>query len=195
MLSARFGHALDKPLAPVARHIPLSPNAITVLGFLATAVAAVVIAYNPLAGGIMVLVGGFFDMLDGVIARNNGKQTRFGAFLDSTLDRYSDACILIGMAVYCYRFQMPEGALIAVVSIVGALAVSYTRARAEGIGLSCTVGIMERPERIVVLAAGCITGFVVPSLIVVCVLSHVTAIQRILHVRNLLRGTSDSHNP
>jgi phosphatidylglycerophosphate synthase len=192
VLSAWFSHALDKPLAPVARHIPLSPNAISVSGFLITVVAAFVIYSNPLVGGILVLVGGFFDMLDGVIARNNGKRTRFGAFLDSTLDRYSDSSILIGMAAYCYRMQLPEGALLAVLGIVGSLLVSYTRARAEGLGLSCTVGVMERPERIVALAAGCITGLILPSLVIVCLLSHITAIQRILHVRKLLRNDQQS---
>ncbi|MGO9953995.1 MAG: CDP-alcohol phosphatidyltransferase family protein [Dissulfurispiraceae bacterium] len=186
MLSAWFGHLFDSSLAPLAKRIPLDPNVITVAGLAVTAVAAAVIPTNLIAGGIIILVGGALDILDGLIARTNGKNTRFGAFLDSTLDRYADAMLFIGVLWYFYNLGSPTGAVLSVGSLVGSLVVSYARARAEGLGIECKVGILERPERVILLAFGCISGLLFPVIILICVLSHFTAIQRIIHVRKQL---------
>ena len=188
MLSAWFGHFFDKPLAPLAKRIPFDPNVITIAGLLVTAVAAVVIPVNLVAGGLMILAGGAFDMLDGLIARINGKRTKFGAFLDSTLDRYADSMLFIGVSWYFYNSGNIMGALLSVGGLVGSLVISYARARAEGLGIDCKVGILERPERVILLAFGCISGLLFLVIILIFLLSHFTVMQRIVHVRKQLRS-------
>lgn len=182
MISAKLGHFLDKPLAPIAKRISISPNILTILGFLITVAAVIAIPFNLMAGGLLILIGGFFDMLDGIVARTNGKNTKFGALLDSTLDRYSDSFIFIAIAWYFFERNDLAGIVFTTGSLVGALMISYVRARAEGIGIECNVGMMERPERVVLLAFGCITGWLFYVIIALFFLSHITAIQRILHV-------------
>lgn len=182
MLSGKLGHFLDKPLEPVAKRIPFSPNAISLTGFFITSLAALAIPYNLAAGGFLILLGGAFDLLDGVVARTNGKSSRFGAFLDSTLDRYSDSFILLGIA--WYFFDKGNIALVWFTAgvLVGSLLISYVRARAEGIGIECSIGVIERPERVVLLAAGCITGLLSYVIVILFFLSHITVIQRVVHV-------------
>ncbi|HWR90161.1 MAG TPA: CDP-alcohol phosphatidyltransferase family protein [Dissulfurispiraceae bacterium] len=182
MLSAKLGHFLDKPLAPIARKIPLSPNVISVIGFVITLAASVVLPFHIMAGGLLILLGGLFDILDGIVARINEQRTKFGAFLDSTLDRYSDSCIFIALAWYFFRMQDQAGLILTLGCLVGALLISYVRARAEGLGISCHVGLMERPERVVLIAAGCMSGWIIPVLVILLVLSHLTVIHRIFHV-------------
>lgn len=191
MISAKLGHFLDKPLAPIAKKISISPNILTILGFLITAAAAVSIPFTPLTGGLLMLLGGFFDMLDGIVARTNGKSTKFGALLDSTLDRYSDSLIFIAVAWYFFDMDNLAGVIFTAGSLVGALLISYVRARAEGIGVTCNIGLMERPERVVLLAFGCITGWLFPVIVALFFFSHATVIQRILHVYKMTR----THNP
>jgi phosphatidylglycerophosphate synthase len=182
VISAKLGHLFDKPLAPLAKRISISPNALSVAGFFLTAAAAGVIPLHLGAGGVLILVGGFFDMLDGVVARTNGKRSTFGAFLDSTLDRYSDSLLFLAAAWYFFDRNYLPGVLITIGSLVGALLISYVRARAEGLGIPCHVGLMERPERVVLLSAGCLTGWLFQTMIILFVLSHITVIQRIAHV-------------
>lgn len=190
MLSAWFGHFLDKPLAPLAKRVPFGPNAITVAGFFVTAAAAASIPTHPVIGGLLILFGGAFDMLDGMVARAHGKRTKFGAFLDSTLDRYSDSLLLIGVSWYFYREGSIAGALLTIGGLVGSLMISYARARAEGLGTDCKVGLLERSERVILLAFGCITGLLMPVIIIIFFLSHFTVLQRIVHVYRQLRKES-----
>lgn len=186
MISARLGHLLDKPLAPVAKRIPLNPNVLTVVGFAITTVAALCIPFNLRTGGALILLGGLFDMLDGIVARTNGKDTKFGALLDSTLDRYSDSFLFLAIAWYFFEKNDLAGVLLTIGSLVGALLVSYVRARAEGLGVECQVGLIERPERVVLLALGCLTGWLLPVIAVVFILGHVTVLQRIFHVHKMI---------
>jgi len=188
LISARFGHFLDKPLEPIAKKISVSPNILTVIGFLVTTAAAISIPFNIIIGGVLIILGGIFDMLDGIVARTNGKATQFGALLDSTLDRYSDSFIFIGIAWHFFDINNLAGVLFTAGSLVGALLISYVRARAEGIGIECSVGLMERPERIVLLAVGCITGWLLYIMIALFFFSHATAIQRIIHVYKMTRN-------
>ena len=181
MLSARLGHFLDAPLGPIAKRIPFSPNALTVIGFLITVIAAFVIPYNVRLGGVFILIGGAFDMLDGMVARAKGKTSKFGAFLDSVLDRYSDAFIFLSLSYYLAANGDHTGSFVSLGVLVGAFLISYARARAEGLGESCHTGIMERPERIILLVFATITGCVMPVLWVMLVFTHVTAAQRIFH--------------
>jgi phosphatidylglycerophosphate synthase len=187
VLGAKLGHFLDKPLAPLARLIPLSPNIITLVGFAVTIAAAASIPFNLLIGGLLILLGGFFDMLDGIVARINEKKSRFGAFLDSTLDRYSDSFIFIAIAWLFYEQGNAAGSLFAVGGLAGALIISYAKARAEGLGIGCDTGIMERPERILLLALGCITGWLYYTVVLLFFLNHATALQRIIHVYRMSR--------
>ncbi len=95
MIGAKLGHFLDDTLSPILKRIRIHPNIFTITGFIITAIAALVIPYNIKLGGLLILIGGLFDMLDGVSARVNNKVTKFGAFLDSVLDRYSDAFLFL----------------------------------------------------------------------------------------------------
>lgn len=182
MLSEKFGHALDKPLQNLAGKIPFSPNTITVAGFLITVLSAYVLSFDLFFGGIIVLAGGFFDMLDGIIARTNNKTTRFGAFLDSFLDRVSDALIFLGIAWYFNTTDNKTGVILCLTVLVGSFLISYARARAEGLSAKCTVGIIERPERIILISFGLIIGFIMPALWILLVLTWFTVIQRIYYV-------------
>lgn len=164
-----------------------SPNAITLIGLALNGIVALVVASGYLfVGGVLLIVVGLFDTLDGALARVTNRKTQFGAFLDSTTDRYAEAVVLLGLTI-----AYPESTAIVVlayVTIVGSLLVSYTRARAEGLGLRCEVGMLARPERVVLLALGLVTGYVLPSLIVLAIFTNVTAVQRILHVYRLTGG-------
>ena len=186
MLSAKLGHFLDTPLRSVAERIPFSPNSLTIIGFLITVLAAFIIPYNIRLGGIVILIGGLFDMFDGIVARTRGKTTRFGAFLDSVLDRYSDAFLFLASAWYLAEKGNHTGAFLSLGTLIGAFLISYTRARAEGLGESCHTGIMERPERIILLIFATLTGWIMPVLWIMLVLTHITVIQRIYHVWRLM---------
>jgi phosphatidylglycerophosphate synthase len=188
MLSVKFGHSFDAPLGPIVKKIPLSPNTLTITGFLVTVAAAFVIPQNLRLGGFLIFIGGVFDLLDGISARTNGKTTKFGAFLDSLLDRYSDAFIFLSLS-YCLAAKGNHmGAFISLGTLVGAFLISYARARAEGLGESCHTGIMERPERIILLIFATVTGWIVPVLWGMLVLTHITVLQRLFYVWKLTRG-------
>jgi phosphatidylglycerophosphate synthase len=187
MLSAKLGHFLDSPLSPIVKRIPLGPDTLTIIGFLITVIAALVIPFNIKLGGILILIGGMFDMLDGIAARTGGKTTRFGAFLDSVLDRYSDAFLFLSIAWYLAEKGNHTGTFLSLGTLVGAFLISYARARAEGLGESCHTGIMERPERIVLLAFATITGWLLPVLWIMLILTHITVVQRIYYVWKLMR--------
>jgi CDP-diacylglycerol--glycerol-3-phosphate 3-phosphatidyltransferase len=165
----------------------LTPNALTWLGFiLALGAAALIITGYPLAAGIVVLVAGFFDILDGALARYIKRVTPFGAVLDATLDRLSEAVILLAiLAVYAIQ-QSLAGVLLAGAALIGSQLVSYIRARAEAQGLECRVGIFTRAERVVVLALGLLLSYFTPALIIalaiIVVFSFVTVIQRLVYV-------------
>jgi phosphatidylglycerophosphate synthase len=182
MLSARLGHSLDAPLSFIAKRIPFSPNTLTVTGFVITVIAAFVIPYNIRLGGIFIMIGGIFDMLDGIVARTSGKTTKFGAFLDSVLDRYSDSFLFLSIGWYLAAHGDHTGSFLSLGTMLGALLISYTRARAEGLGQDCHTGLMERPERIILLIFATVIGWLVPILWVMLVLTHATVIQRMYYV-------------
>ncbi|MCL4475264.1 MAG: CDP-alcohol phosphatidyltransferase family protein [Nitrospirae bacterium] len=178
MLSARLGHFLDKPLTPVVRKFTFNPNILTVAGFVITTIAAFIIPANPRLGGLLILLGGLCDMCDGILARVNSRATSFGAFLDSLLDRYSDAFLFLSIAWYLAGKGDHTGAFLSIGTMVGALLVSYARARGEGLGINSHVGIMERPERIILLIVAALTGWFTSVLWVMFVLTHITVAQR-----------------
>ncbi len=182
MFGAKLGHFLDGPLENLAKKIPFHPNTLTITGFFVTVVASLALVSNLLVGGILVLVGGLFDMLDGIVARVNGKRSKFGAFLDSVLDRVSDALILLAVGWNLFNRGNLPGFALTIFTLVGAFLISYTRARAEGLGENCAQGLMERPERIILLSVGAVTGMIIPVLWVMAFLTQFTVFQRIYHV-------------
>ena len=187
MLS-KYGRGwIAAPLNQIAQWLEqtgISPNALTLIGFALTlAVAGVLATGQLLLGGVFLIFAALFDTLDGALARLTGKVTIFGAFFDSTMDRYSEAVTLSAL-VYYYSFQ-PDGrvaVLLLVATLVGSLMVSYTRARAEGLDIECKEGFFQRTERIVVLIFGLVTGWMLPVLAVLALLTNVTAVQRIVSV-------------
>lgn len=164
----------------------ITPNMLTVVGLaLNVAVAAVLAAGYLTAGGALLLVAGAFDMLDGALAKATNQTTLFGAFLDSTLDRYSEIVVFFGLLLYLQATGQTLEAGLVYAAAVGSLLVSYARARAEALGFDCEVGVLARPERIIVLAAGLLLGYPAVALWVLAVMTNVTAVQRILHVWRL----------
>ena len=188
MLSKKYGNVFDKPLGKIALKIPVSPNALSVIGFIITLFACYRLSFDLLTGGIFILVGALFDVLDGVVARAQNKMTRFGAFLDSVLDRYSDAFILLALAYNLKNDSHMVGVILSLGTLLGAFLISYSRARAEGIGEECKNGLMERPERIILISLGALTGLIIPVLWILLVLTHFTVIQRIHHVWHATSG-------
>jgi len=187
MISEKLGHALDKPFGGLAGKIRFSPNSITITGFLLTLIAGPVLAYDLRLGAFCMVPGTLLDMLDGLVARVQGKATPYGAFLDSVLDRYSDAAILLAIAVNLWQGAELLGVVLCGVSLVGSFIISYARARAEGLGVDCKHGLMERPDRLLVLFIGAVSGYMVMALAVLSVLTHMTVLQRILHTRRQLK--------
>ncbi len=178
--------ALAEAVARAVAWTGVSPTQLTLLGFALNVGVAVVLAAGLLPlGGALSLLAGAFDTLDGALARVAKRSTTFGAFLDSTVDRYAEATLLLGLLIDATRRGDLLVSAASYIVIVGSLMVSYTRARAEGLGLKCEVGIAPRPERVIILALGLILGLELPALILLAVLTNVTAIQRILHVRAL----------
>jgi CDP-diacylglycerol--glycerol-3-phosphate 3-phosphatidyltransferase len=170
----------------------LTPNAISLTGFALCLVAAVLVWQDRyLLGGIAFAVGSICDTLDGRYARASGKGTPFGAFLDSTLDRVEEGVVLAAVAAN-FAEARDEGAVAAVVvAVLASLMVSYTRARAEALGVECKVGIASRAVRVVILAVGLVFAeqeLLEPAVYVLAGLSVITVGQRIWHVRSALRN-------
>jgi len=166
----------------------ISPNSITILGFLLSCVVAWVLATGHLfLGGFLTLLAGAFDMLDGAVARITGKSSRFGALLDSTVDRFSEGVLFIGLLAYYVERGSYQEVILVGAAMVGSFMTSYVRARAEGLGLKCEVGIFTRPERVILLAIGLISNQMLVILWILAVLSNLIAVQRLLYVRRQLR--------
>ena len=180
--------ALAEYPARLLDRLGATPNMVTVAGFLGNCAVGLLLARgHQRLGGVLVLLVNAFDMLDGALARLQNRKTAFGGFLDSTLDRYSEAALLGGIAWDAQRRGRPGVAGLAVLSLVGSLMVSYARARAEGLGLSAEVGVLARPERIGLLGAALLLRRTPPALALMALLTNLTTLQRILHVRRLTR--------
>lgn len=175
---------------PVARLVAwlqgtgITPNALTYTGFILTLLTAFVLAAGYFRiGALLLFVASIFDMLDGALARATTQSSPFGAFLDSTLDRYSESLTFLALAVYYSRDASTRTEVVLIfVIIIGSLMVSYTRARAEALNIECKVGIMQRPERVVLLIFGLLIGWVQPILWIMAVLTNFSALQRIYEV-------------
>ncbi len=179
---------LIKPLARVLSAMRVRPDALTATGwaFSVGAAALFALGYTRTAGAVM-LFAGLFDALDGAVARESGRMSAFGAFLDSTLDRLSESAIFVGVIFFYASSSKPYEALLAGVAMAFSLMTSYTRARAEGLGIKCEVGLLERAGRVVILSLFSLVDLLIAGVGLVAVGALVTTTQRILHVRRLTR--------
>ena len=172
------------PLVRLLSTLRIRPDTLTVLGWALSLCSAVLfgLGYVRIAGLVM-LLGGLFDALDGAVARESNRMSAFGAFLDSTLDRLSEAAIFVGIVFFYAAAARPFEALLAGVAMTFSLLTSYARARAEGLGIECKVGLLERAGRVVILSVFSVAGLLTVGLCLVAAGALVTTAQRILHVR------------
>jgi CDP-diacylglycerol--glycerol-3-phosphate 3-phosphatidyltransferase len=192
--------ATTKPVSEWLIRAGVTPNAITTAGAVVVVLSAVAFGLGWIRiGGALLLGSGILDTLDGQVARTGGKSTKFGAFYDSTLDRVGDGATFIGIATYLLtapgvRFRV-VGVVLAMVAVLSSLLVSYARARAEGLGLDCKVGLVQRAERILLIGAPAVlvgagpAGSVLLAAVALLALgSTVTVVQRFLYVRRVTNG-------
>ena len=207
VIESEYYGLLERHFIPLLIQLKLKPNHVTFMGFVSSLLAGVSFAYYPFFGGLFTLLTGLFDTLDGSLARTLGQNKKYGAFLDSVLDRYTELIIYLGIWCYFYRqgTATPLISLTMLLILFGSLMVSYTRARAEGLGVRCLAGIFQRGERIVLvgfagivnpfgnLFAGLSKGQWLQDIVLVVVLlilaagTNLTAFWRFLHVLNSLR--------
>jgi len=206
-IETRYYGFLDRNIVPWLIRWRLKPDHVSILGLAASALAGISFAYSPFLGGFFTLLAGLLDTLDGTLARALEESRKFGAFLDSVLDRYAELIIFLGIWCYFYRHEtkLAFASLTILLILFGSLMVSYTRARAEGLGERCLVGMFQRGERIILLGlAGMMNPFsnwaigasggrwtqdslLVAALLIMAVGTNLTAIKRFLHVLNNLR--------
>jgi phosphatidylinositol phosphate synthase len=205
-----------QPLARALARTGVSPDVLTLAGLGLTGVGALEISHGRFTiGALWAIAGSLLDALDGPVARERGKETRFGAFLDSTVDRISDTLLLLGVSAYYFYLPVLTASTVSSVleskylgnepvndwlvglsgllALAGAYMVSYTRARAEGLGLECKVGWFERPERLIVLLGAALFGVGVWmefALLFLAIMSWITVVQRVLYVRRRLADPS-----
>lgn len=179
---------VTQPIVRILAKTPLTPNALTWAGFLLTVGAAVLIVTGHLiAAGATVIVAGLFDMLDGALARTTGQASKFGAILDSTLDRMSEAVLMLGLLAMFARNGQAWESFLAGVTLLGSFMVSYIRARMEGMGIECRAGFFTRPERVIILVLGLLLSGVPYALVIalalIAFLSLISAGERLVYAR------------
>ena len=183
--------------------IGFTPNLVTTIGFVLNIAATIMLLYaagemtgsTSIVGwsGAVILFAGLFDMMDGRLARIGNMSSKFGALWDSTLDRYSELFTLFGIAMYLILNSWVTGGVLTFLAMVGSVMVSYVRARAEGLGIECKVGLMQRPERVVLTSLGAILcgifdnlWFLVVPIVIIAILANITAFWRICHCYKVL---------
>ena len=192
MLTERIGEAFTRPLSGLVRAFAhVSPNVLTIVGLALNGVACALFALSGgkdyarpdllRLGGVVTLAAAVFDMLDGRVARLRGRESSFGAYLDSTMDRYSEMVLYMGLLVLYARVDRTPLMVLCWVAAFGSFMTSYARARAESLIPRCPVGVVERPERIVLLVLGALTNHMIAVLWVIAVLSNLTALQRVVY--------------
>jgi CDP-diacylglycerol--glycerol-3-phosphate 3-phosphatidyltransferase len=193
MRSVKVGfRGFVQPLAVALARAGIQANWLTYLGFVLNVLVAVLVAQGYLSvGGAVFLIVNALDFLDGAVARAAGTAGAFGAFLDSVLDRYSEAVVFVGLIVWYSRTDDTFAVIVTALALAGSFMVSYCRARAEGLGLDCEVGLLQRPERIVVLGIGLMLSeythpmVLVAVLVALALLTNFTTLQRMRHVARL----------
>lgn len=189
--SSSFKESFRQLLQPLARRLTamrVRPDTLTHAGWTLAVVSAVIFGLGrvQIAGAVMLLAG-LFDALDGAVARESNRMSDFGAFLDSTMDRLSESAIFVGILFFYASTGYPYGALISGIAMTFSLLTSYSRARAEGLGLRCEVGLLERAGRVLILSLCAIAGFLMVGVSLVAAGALVTTTQRIIHVHRATR--------
>lgn len=186
---------LERPVTGVLAKMGVSPNMVTLTGLLGAGVSAWLISEGKLwEGGVVMLLAGVLDLFDGSLARSTGKESPFGALLDSVVDRVSEIVVLLGLLIHYARNDSLEGTVLVYLAVGGSVMVSYLRARSEGLGIDCKVGIMTRPERVAALGAGMIISCLFPAVMlvvlgIIAALTTLTTAQRLIHTgRSLSAG-------
>ncbi len=179
-----LGYRITGPIVGVLSRSRISPNILTLTNLALNIVAAWVIASGHFVlGGVLILVSGLFDLLDGALARFTGRVTRFGGVLDSTVDRISEAATLCGLLMWYAAQQDATLEMVLVLAVlIGSFLVSYIRARAEGLGWQCQVGLFTRAERVIVLAVGLLLGQIPIALCILVTFVSITVIQRLVYL-------------
>jgi CDP-diacylglycerol--glycerol-3-phosphate 3-phosphatidyltransferase len=192
MIGNKVGRRLDPWLYTVLSKIfgtRGNPNSFTIMGFFATLIASVFIIKELwVAAGLMIILSGLLDLFDGVLARKLERVTLFGGFLDSVLDRYSDLFLLLALLIYYLRKGVPGLVVLTSVVSIGTILIPYVRAKAESLQVPCSVGLMERAERIILLSAGTLFQWMEPILWILAILTHFTVIHRIYYVWEKMRS-------
>jgi CDP-diacylglycerol---glycerol-3-phosphate 3-phosphatidyltransferase len=200
VISERIGNMIRGQILGMGRflaNLGLTANMLTVIGLVLNGIVAIVIGSgHEVIGGFLLLVASAFDMLDGAVARATGTTSKFGGFLDSTLDRYSEAVVYLGVLVLMLDSDDAKtGAILVLISATGALLISYARARAEAAGYSASVGLVARPERVILLGLCLIFGKPLWALWILAIATHLTAATRIVHVWRLSTQEQQSSAP
>jgi CDP-diacylglycerol---glycerol-3-phosphate 3-phosphatidyltransferase len=183
-----IGVSANRIIRLIVRGLALSkinPNVLTFLGLVINMMAATFLAVgNFRIAGCVIIFAGLFDMVDGRVARETNRVTRFGAFFDSVLDRYSDIALLVGLLVYYGTINRPSYVVLTAIVMAASVMISYTRSRAENFIPTCKVGFLERPERIVLLIIGALFDRMAPVLWVIAVLGNLTVVHRMVFTYN-----------
>jgi CDP-diacylglycerol--glycerol-3-phosphate 3-phosphatidyltransferase len=196
IIKERFRSLFD-PLVGMLDSLGVTPMAVSLAGLSLSIIGALFTAAGRLAaGGVILVVASLCDTLDGSLARMSGTVTQFGAFFDSTGDRISEFAYFAALAFYYSHRDAGLMTFLTLTALAGSFLTSYARARAEGLGLDCTVGILERPERIVLLIAGLLIGgrILDSAVVLLAIFSIYTFIQRVLHVRNITSSARTSES-
>lgn len=205
MISEAIGAGGKRVIDAIVRGLArsrINPNALTFTGLLINIGCGVLYGYGRFfTAGLLMILANLFDMLDGQVARSRGRVTRFGAFFDSVIDRYSDVIVYVGIMVFYARDTAAHSTLLVALTglaLVGSVMISYSRARAESLDIACKVGFLERPERVVLLIVGSLTEFgaagnpflhKMPQVLwVLAVLSHWTVVHRVYHTWREMRA-------
>ncbi|MGA2463650.1 MAG: CDP-alcohol phosphatidyltransferase family protein [Thermodesulfobacteriota bacterium] len=192
MIGNEIGHRLDPYIYNLFKKIfgeHSNPNLFTLIGFFSTLFASFLILKEFwILAGLFIILSGIFDLIDGVVARKLGKVTVYGGFLDSVLDRYSDLLLLLSLLIYYLKKGDPVLVILTSFVSIGTALIPYVRARAEAANVPCNIGLMERAERIILLSAGVLFGWMEMMLWVLAILTHFTVIQRIYYVWKKLRS-------
>ena len=185
---------VERPVARALAKLGVSPNMVTFAGLVGAGISAWLISEGMLwIGGVVMLFAGILDLFDGALARSTGQDSAFGALLDSVIDRVSEIVVLLGLLIHYARGDSLEGTVLVYLAVGGSVMVSYLRARSEGLGIDCKVGIMTRPERVAALGFGLIVGHWVPVVMlvvlgVIAALTILTTAQRLFHTGRSLNS-------
>ncbi len=189
-----------EPVARLLINLKVHPHVVTFAGLVFSILAALSFVQGKFfSAGVMIILAGICDVMDGRLARETNKLSKFGALFDSSIDRYSEVLIFLGLSAY-FLMRGSYLVLVIILAIAGSFMVSYTRARGEGLGIQCKIGIMQRQERITCLAAGAILGslpgtrnfFLILSLWIIAILANVTVIQRIIYIKKKLEEARET---